>query len=88
MDLKLQAKGLESFLPLHTVYRHWSDRWKKVDVPLFSSYVFVRILQRDITYVVKTDGVVRIVSFNGSPTHIPENEINAVRQNFEMYRLL
>ena len=37
----LTSKGLESFLPLHEVIRFWSDRKKKVEMPLFPSYVFV-----------------------------------------------
>ncbi|MFQ5710087.1 MAG: transcription termination/antitermination NusG family protein, partial [bacterium] len=71
VDLLLQEKGLESYLPLHTVLRRWSDRWKKVEEPLFSCYVFVRILLSQRIHAVQTDGVVRIVSFTGTPSPIP-----------------
>ena len=40
---RLEDKGIESFLPLHTVLRQWSDRRKKVEEPLFNCYVFVHI---------------------------------------------
>ena len=83
IDLKLREKGLESYLPLHTVRRRWSDRWKKVEQPLFSCYVFVKIALRDKIYVVQTHGVVRMVSFNGTPSPIPDVEINAVKNVLE-----
>lgn len=79
VNLKLQEKGLESYLPLRTVLRQWSDRRKKVEVPLFSCYVFVRIPLRQKIYAVQTHGVVRMVSFSGNPLPIPDEEIKAVK---------
>ena len=44
----LQEKGIESSLPLIKTVRIWSDRKKKVEVPLFKGYVFVYIdIQKD-----------------------------------------
>lgn len=83
VDLKLREKGLESYLPLHTVLRRWSDRWKKVELPLFSCYVFVRIPLREKVYAVQTYGVVRMISFNGTPSPIPDEEIKAVKKILE-----
>jgi hypothetical protein len=40
---RLQEQGLATFLPLVTEVRRWSDRKKKVELPLFSCYVFVRL---------------------------------------------
>ena len=31
----LRAKGYEEFLPVYTASRRWSDRVKKIEVPLF-----------------------------------------------------
>ena len=39
----LLDKGIEASLPMKTVVREWSDRKKKVQLPLFRSYVFVNI---------------------------------------------
>jgi transcriptional antiterminator RfaH len=41
-DLLLRH-GFEPYLPLQKVLRQWSDRKKKVEVPLFNSYIFVRV---------------------------------------------
>ena len=35
--------GIESSLPLIKTTRKWSDRKKKVEIPLFRGYVFVKI---------------------------------------------
>ena len=32
---RFREKGLTTFLPLITEVRHWSDRWKSVESPLF-----------------------------------------------------
>jgi len=44
---KLTSKGVAHYLPLNTIYRRWSDRYKQVAEPLFSCYVFVNIKLRD-----------------------------------------
>ena len=41
---RLQEQGLTTFLPLVTEVRRWSDRKKKVELPLFSCYVFVKLV--------------------------------------------
>ncbi len=76
---QLVQKGIISFLPLQTFHRRWSDRYKKVEEPLFSCYVFVKIALKDRLQALQTDGAVRLVSFNGVPATIPESQINAIR---------
>jgi transcription antitermination factor NusG len=83
VDSTLRKKGLESYLPLQTVFRQWSDRRKKIEEPLFSGYVFVKIPLRARICAVQTDGVVRMVSFNGTPSPIPDEEINAIKNILE-----
>jgi hypothetical protein len=46
---RLVEKGIETFLPLQKRLKQWSDRKKLVDEPLFRSYIFVRIGQRNTT---------------------------------------
>ena len=79
----LHDKGLEYFLPLQTVLRQWSDRLKKVEEPLFSCYMFVRIPWNQRILAIQTHGVVRMVCCNGGPSPIPENEINGIRRVLE-----
>ena len=73
---ELQQKGIESSLPLMTVTRQWSDRKKKVLVPLFRSYVFVNIdIAKEKLPVWQTDGVVKFVAFCNKTVSIPEEQM-------------
>ncbi len=69
----------DSFLPIITTIRQWSDRKKKVQVPLISSYVFVRIAPNDLTTLLQFQGVVLIVKHLGKPAKIQDYEIENLR---------
>ena len=72
----LLNKGIESTLPLKTVIRQWSDRKKKVQLPMFRGYVFVKInLNIDKLNVLQTPGVVKFIHFNNQIPAIPEEQI-------------
>ena len=71
---RLQEQGLTTFLPLVTEVRRWSDRKKKVELPLFSCYVFVKLVASnndERMRVYRTNGVFRIVSMRGEAIPIP-----------------
>ncbi len=79
---RLQEQGLTTFLPLVTEIRRWSDRKKKVELPLFSCYVFVRLVagnNDERMRVYRTNGVFRIVSMRGELIPIPDEQIEALR---------
>lgn len=79
----LEAKDIEVYLPLLKTLKQWSDRKKWVEIPLFRSYLFVHILDKDYLDVLQTDGVVRFVTFRNERIPIPENQILAVRSYLE-----
>ncbi len=71
------------YLPLQKVLRQWSDRKKWVEVPLFSSYIFVRFKPNDIrTYdtIRSVYGVSRFISFEGTPVTVPPYQIEVIRR--------
>lgn len=72
--------GMESFLPMHTVVRQWSDRKKKMRVPLFPNYVFVRVNEVSRNYLYSIRELVNFVSIEKKPVVVRENEINAIKQ--------
>ena len=75
----LSEKGIEAYLPLFKTLKQWSDRKKWVEEPLFRSYIFVKISEKERLNAIRTDGVVRMISFQGIPVSIPDNQIEAVR---------
>jgi len=85
VDLELQGKGIESFLPLLNESHRWSDRQQVVSVPLFPGYVFART-QNKLEHrvrVLRTTGVIGFVGFRGMGIPIPEEQIHAIRSVVE-----
>jgi len=80
---RLEEKQIEVFLPLRKVLRRWKDRRKEVLMPLFSSYVFVRIPYGQKLSVLQTPGVAQILSEGSKPMPIPEEQIVSIQKLVE-----
>jgi transcription antitermination factor NusG len=80
VDELLTREGFETFLPLYMVVHRWKDRTKKLSVPLFPNYVFVRGVGGHTLRILKTPGVCSIVGSVGRPGVLPDSEIAAIRQ--------
>ncbi|MBN2611599.1 MAG: UpxY family transcription antiterminator [Bacteroidales bacterium] len=76
---RLKEQQITAYLPLYTTIKQWSDRKKKVEIPLFSCYVFVHIAINDYYRVLNTSGGVRYVTFEGKAVAIPEKQIYLVK---------
>ena len=76
---RLQEQGIEAYLPLIKTMRQWSDRKKMVEVPLFSSYVFVHIERRHYDQVLQIHGAVKYITFEGKAATIPTDQINNLK---------
>jgi len=77
---ELIEKGIEAFLPLTTTVRKWSDRKKKVEAPLFPSYLFVNI-NSDIDFhtVLQIDTPCSYVSFGNEYGRVSQKEIDQIK---------
>ncbi len=77
----LEGKSLETFLPKITVMSKRRDRRKKIRVPLFPGYVFVKsdmnVYER--LEIVKTVGVVRIVGNADGPIYVPDESLESLQ---------
>ena len=72
--------GIECYCPLITVVRQWSDRKKKIEVPLFNSYVFVQLAESDRNLVFQSTGAVRYLFWLGKPAIVRNFEIEAIQK--------
>jgi transcriptional antiterminator RfaH len=79
--VEFESKKIEVFLPLLSSKRKWSDRNTIVQLPLFPSYVFVRIDQSTNARVgvLRTNGVTGFVGVRGIGISIPQVQIESVR---------
>lgn len=81
----LTRKGMEAYCPLNRVRRRWTDRTKIVQVPLFTSYVFVNITEAEKGEVRFTDGVVNFVYWERKPAIIRNEEIELIKKFLRDY---
>lgn len=76
---QLKNFGVECYCPLITKIHQWSDRKKKVEVPLFNSYVFVQLAEEDRNLVFQSAGAVRYLFWLGKPAIVRDDEINTIK---------
>ena len=79
---RLVEKSIHAFLPKMEVWSRRKDRKKKLQRPLFPGYLFVNIDLDPYIHleIIKTPGVAYILSNNGKPTPIPENQIVSLQK--------
>ena len=91
VELALQRKGLEVFLPRITVRSRRQDRKLLLEVPLFPGYLFVQGAGDDRIYreIIKQKSVVRLLGGkSGLPTPVPAEvvaSINTIVENQRPY---
>jgi len=79
----LRQREVECFLPLYETVHRWKNGRHRVQLPLFPSYVFVRMGVRDRLRVLQVPGLVQLVTFQASPAALPDSEIETLRGALE-----
>ena len=77
---RLEELGIEVFCPTITKVRQWSDRKKKITVPLIPPYVFVKVDAMSRNKVFDVPGVRRYLFWLGKHALVKESEINALKE--------
>jgi len=76
----LTRQNLEAFLPLVKRMRQWSDRKKLVEMPLFPSYVFVKVHSKHELLAAKTvQGVADYVRVGSTYARLPAHEVDSIK---------
>lgn len=71
-EIEIDEVGIEIFLPSITVVKQWADRKKKVVEPLFKSYIFAYVNEKERFQVLNSKSIVSCVNFSGKPARIPD----------------
>ncbi|MDR3727271.1 MAG: UpxY family transcription antiterminator [Terracidiphilus sp.] len=74
----LVAKGLETFLPLYESVRHWKGRRKRLLMPLFPGYLFVRENLGGPLQILAIPGINMILSRGNDLEVISDDEIQTI----------
>jgi transcription antitermination factor NusG len=84
----LAQRQIETFLPLYRTTRRWKkSRSVDLELPLFPTYVFVRIAQGARGAVLGMPGVVSIVGSAREPWPVPDPDIEAIRLGLQMGKI-
>lgn len=75
----LRGKGFEEFVPTYQSRRHWSDRVKLIDLPLFPGYLFCRLDLNRRLPLLTAPGFLHLVGKGKTPEPVDEREILAIQ---------
>ncbi len=76
---RLSLANIQIFYPTLRKLKQWSDRKKWIEEPLFRSYLFVLINEKQYFEVLNTPGVVKYVSFGGKAAIVSQREIDQLK---------
>ena len=80
---RLKSIGIEAYTPTRTEVRQWSDRTKKVLVPLLPSMVLVSLQDKQVDQVFEVPGVVRYLFEHGKRAKVSNQEVLAIQRYLE-----
>lgn len=72
--------GYQAYLPLRKVVRQWSDRKKKLEVPLFNSYIFVFENTSTIPEILQIPGIAWNIRYNQQPAILRVEELEMIKR--------
>ena len=80
---RLRSIGIEGYAPCKMEVRQWSDRKKKVLVPLLPSMVLVSLQDKQVDQVFEVPGVVRYLFEHGKRAKVSNEEVLAMKSYLE-----
>ena len=81
---RLISFGIEAYTPTKIVTRQWSDRKKKVTIPLLPSMVLVQLLEKEVDVVFDVPGAVRFLFEHGKRASVSDEEVLAMKSYLQM----
>ena len=80
VEEKLLSIGINAYCPTRHEIRFWSDRRKRIEVPVLPSMVLVNIDKKDINRVFESSGVLRYMFWLGKRAVVRQSEIDILRK--------
>ena len=80
VEEKLLSLGINAYCPTRSEIRFWSDRKKRIEVPVLPSMVLVNIDHKDINRVFESSGVVRYMFWLGQRAVVRQSEIDILKK--------
>jgi transcription antitermination factor NusG len=85
----LSQREIEHYLPLYRAERKWRDGSRvTLDLPLFPSYIFVRIQRAQRVRVLSVPGALAVVGgTGGEPAPLPDTAMDVLRAGLQQHRV-
>ncbi len=82
----LLKNNMEAYCPLIGKSKQWSDRKKRIEEPLFISYVFVYVSMAELASIKQVPGAVSLVHWLNKPAIVAADEIAAIKSFTNNYK--
>ena len=79
VEERLNNFGIEAYCPVKQEVKQWSDRKKKIFVPVLPSMVLVNIDEKERNKVFDIPGVVRYMFWLGKHALVKEEEVDSLK---------
>lgn len=76
---QLRSDGIEAYCPTQQVVKQWSDRKKKIEVPLLPSMLLVNVNDNDRYKVFHRQNALRYLFWLGKPAEVTPEEVETLR---------
>ena len=83
---RLISQNVESYLPLYSAGHGWNHRRVEVELPLFPSYVFIRMLLSDRIRILSRPGIIRLLSVSGNLAVFPDQEMENLQTSLATWK--
>lgn len=81
---QIERKDIETFLPLILTIRKWSDRKKKITIPMFSGYLFVHANEEERQEAIReTVGALRYIFYRNRPAVVSDKELENIKLSLQ-----
>ncbi|WP_107040079.1 UpxY family transcription antiterminator [Brumimicrobium mesophilum] len=80
VEANLSKIGVKSYCPTRIERRQWSDRIKKVEIPLLPSMILVELLENERDIVFQVPGSLRYLFWMGKPAIVSDQEIEILNE--------
>ncbi len=85
---QLLSMGINAYCPTRSEIKQWSDRKKKIDIPVLPSMVLVKIKDIDINRVFESTAVVRYMFWLGKRAIVRDKEVDILKKYLNGDRLI
>ena len=80
-EKQLKSIGINAYCPTYSKISKWSDRKKKIDVPLLPSMLLVNINDNDTNRVFESPLVIRYMFWLGKRARVRQSEVDILKKN-------